>query len=458
MHTAVVLFTRDLRVHDHAALAAAAREAAHVVPLFVLDDGIVGTGRTGPNRAAFLLEALRDLDGSLAARGAGLVVRRGEVVDQVGRVVAQTGAGAVHASADISAYAQARQRRLAAAHDLRLHPGVTVVVPGALTPAGGDHYKVFTPYWRAWQAVPPRRIEPPPQRLRLPPDLHRGVLPGLDAVAAGAPSPERVPGGEGPARQRLEGWLRDGLARYAELADDLAADDTSRLSPALHFGCLSPGEVAALAREATADGTDPDRAAGAEAFVRQLCWRDFHHQVLAARPASAWRDYRSRGDRWDTDPAAFTAWAEGRTGYPIVDAAMRQLRREGFMPNRARLIAASFLTKDLYLDWRLGASHFLHWLVDGDVANNQMNWQWVAGTGNDTRPHRMLNPLRQAERFDPDGTYVRRYVPELAGVDGKAVHRPWLLGPRERGQLDYPEPMVDHEEAVARFRAARDLD
>lgn len=445
MRTAIVLLNRDLRVHDHPALAAAAREAERVVPLFVIDAAIFATGYAAPNRTAFLLEALDDVDRSLASRGAGLVVRRGDVVGEVGRVVEQTGASAVFTSADVSAYATARQRRLASAHDLRLYPGVTVVPPGDLVPQGGDHYKVFTPYWHAWQGAPRRPIEPPPEVLRLPEGLSRGALPAREELVVGAPSPERTAGGEGPARQRLDAWMDRGLERYDEAADDLAHDATSRLSPYLHFGCLSAGEVADRVA----------RTVGAESFLRQLCWRDFHHQVLGARPDSSWREYRARGDRWDTDPDALAAWAEGRTGYPLVDAGMRQLRREGWMHNRVRLVTASFLTKHLYLDWRLGARHFLHWLVDGDIANNQMNWQWVAGTGNDTRPNRMFNPVRQAERFDPRGTYTRRFVPELAGIEAKAVHQPWRLG---GGRTGYPDPIVDHDEAVARFLAARGRD
>jgi deoxyribodipyrimidine photo-lyase len=199
-------------------------------------------------------------------------------------------------------------------------------------------------------------------------------------------------------------------------------------------------------------------SSGAEAFVRQVAWRDFHHQVLAARPDSSRRDYRGHGDRWRDDRAAFDAfeaWKDGRTGYPIVDAGMRQLRAEGWMHNRARLIVGSFLTKTLYVDWRWGADHFLDLLVDGDVANNQMNWQWVAGTGTDTRPHRVLNPIAQARRYDPAGVYVRRHVPELAGVDGAAVHQPWKLDEDVRRSLDYPAPIVDLGEGLHRFRAAR---
>jgi deoxyribodipyrimidine photo-lyase len=191
---------------------------------------------------------------------------------------------------------------------------------------------------------------------------------------------------------------------------------------------------------------------GSEPFVRQLCWRDFFAQVLAANPATRRHDLRPRGDRWSDDREAFERWREGRTGYPLVDAGMRQLAREGWLPNRARLVVASFLTKTLYVDWRRGERHFFDLLVDGDVASNVGNWQWVAGTGSDTRPNRVLNPLLQAWRFDPDGEYVRRYVPELAGIDGGAVHQPWKLRQRPAG---YPERIVDHAEAAQRFRRAR---
>nr|MBA2600478.1 deoxyribodipyrimidine photo-lyase [Actinomycetota bacterium] len=235
------------------------------------------------------------------------------------------------------------------------------------------------------------------------------------------------------------------LASYEDGHDDLAGNVTSRLSPYLHFGCISPTEV--VARAAGREGADP--------FVRQICWRDFHYQVLAAFPGLPRTDYRTRNDRWHHDTEGFQAWKEGRTGIPIVDAGMRQLAREGYMHNRARLITASFLTKDLYIDWRLGARHFWDLLVDGDIANNSGNWQWVAGTGNDTRPNRMFNPIRQARRFDPKGDYVRRYVAELKGIEGGAVHEPWKLDVSIRKGIDYPEPIVDHAEAVQRFRGNR---
>jgi deoxyribodipyrimidine photo-lyase len=446
----VALFTRDLRVHDQPALATAAAADA-VVPLFVVDDGIRRTGFGCPNRGRFLAESLHDLDEALRRRGAGLVVRRGDVVDQVVRVAREVNAERVHLSGDVSGYAQRRQRRLAEAladerRGLRVHRGGTVVPPGSATPRDKDHAMVFTPYFRKWLSEPKPSPVAPPEALRLPGGLGRGRLPGAGELGGKHISPAVVSGGEGEGRRRLEDWLGGVVAGYADGQDDLAADATSRLSPYLHFGCVSPAEIIARADR---------RLSGVDPFVRQLAWRDFHHQVLAARPEAAREDYRTRGDRWVRDDDALAAWREGRTGYPIVDAGMRQLAAEGWMHNRARLLTASFLTKDLYVDWRLGARHFLDLLVDGDVANNQLNWQWVAGTGTDTRPNRVFNPTRQAHRYDPNGDYVRRHVPELACVDGPAVHEPWRWDGALRRRVDYPPPLCDHEQAVRCFRAYR---
>ncbi len=446
MRTAVVLFTRDLRVHDQPALAAAVAAAERVVPLFVLDAAVLA--RFGaPNRVAFLLDALADLDASLRARGGALFLREGAVVEEALRVARESGAEALFMSEDVSAYAQARERRLraaCAAERLALHvlPGVTAIPPGDLAPEGADCYRVFTPYWRRWHLAARRAQAATPRRIEVPGRLARGRRPAAARLVRGTPSPELPPGGETEARRRLTGWLARGLADYDRLHDDLAADGTSRLGAHLHFGCLSPLEVVERAH-----GRE-----GAEPFQRQLCWRDFYAQLLAARPEIAHDDFRPRGHRWRSDRAALAAWREGRTGYPVIDAGMRQLAREGFMHNRARLLTASFLTKDLYLDWRLGAAHFAALLVDGDVASNSGNWQWVAGTGVDTRPNRVFNPIAQAKRFDPGGDYVRRYVPELAGIAGPAVHEPWKLARPPRG---YPKPIVDHGEAVARLRALR---
>lgn len=445
--TAIVLFNRDLRVTDHPALSAASR-AERTVPLFVLDEKLLGSRFAAPNRVAFMLEALRDLDESLRKAGGRLFVRRGDPVREAIAVARECGAGAIHVSADWSAYARAREERLArACEEERIafvaHPGVTVVPPGAATPVGGDHFKVFTPYHRAWSALPRRQPHGAPRRISVPPKLKAGRLPTLGSLTDGSPSPKRLQGGESEGRKLMRAWLRDGLGGYEDGHDDLAGDGTSRLSAYIRWGCVSPLELAGEAGE---------RRGGA-AFVRQLCWRDFHHQVLAANPSLPRRDYRPRRDRWSRSKRAFEAWREGRTGYPLVDAAMRQLAAEGFMHNRARMTVASFLCKDLYVDWRAGAWHFWDLLTDGEIANNAGNWQWVAGTGNDTRPNRVLNPVRQAQRFDPDGVYVRRYLPELEPVRGRAIFEPWRMEGFDR--LDYPPPLVDHDQAAAAFRAHR---
>ncbi|MFF3849133.1 cryptochrome/photolyase family protein [Streptomyces sp. NPDC002328] len=454
MNVSVVLFTSDLRLHDHPPLHAALDGAREVVPLFVRDRAVDAAGFAVPNRLAFLADCLRDLDAGLRERGGRLVVRSGELVREVCRAAAEAGADEVHMSADVSAYAKRREERLRRALEaegvrLHVHDAVTTAVtPGVLTPSGSDHFAVFTPYYRHWSQKRLRDALGAPRTVRVPDGVGSEEPPSYKGISAGL-----APGGETEGRRRLTAWLRHGIAAYEDRHDDLAGDATSRLSPHLHFGTVSAVEVVHRARAAGGPG--------AGAFVRQVAWRDFHRQLLAARPDASTADYRTRHDRWRTERTAredIEAWREGRTGYPVVDAAMRQLRHEGWMHNRGRLLTASFLVKTLYVDWRIGARHFLQLLVDGDVANNQLNWQWVAGTGTDTRPNRVLNPVIQAKRYDPHGTYVRRWVPELARIEGAAVHEPWKLPELERATLDYPDPLIELAEGLARFRRARERD
>ncbi|MFD4431742.1 cryptochrome/photolyase family protein [Nocardia sp. NPDC058497] len=432
MSVSIALFTRDLRVHDNPVLTGAARAADQVVPLFVVDEALV-PDRCPPNRAHFLAAALTELDAELRARGGALVVRRGAVVDEVERVIEETEAESVHLAEDVSRYSRAREQSLrdrlnAAVH---CHSGSVTTTSAELVPSTGrDHFAVFTPYFRRWSQAHRRNPLPAPRSLSVPP-IRSDALPAAKDLSDGEPSPRLIVGGETTARALLRDWLDGPIDGYARDNDNLAADATSRLSAHLHFGCLSPTEVVRRVDMSSDSGL---------AFARQLAWRDFHHQVLAARPDAAWSDYRRRTTAGPSDEKAVAAWQDGRTGYPIVDAGMRQLRAEGWMPGRARLITASFLAKSLRQDWRIGAAHFLHWLVDADLANNQLNWQWVAGTGTDTRPNRVLNPLRQADRYDPDGTYVRRWLPELAHLPGARIHRPW------RENVDpaaYPVPIID---------------
>ncbi|GAA2991351.1 deoxyribodipyrimidine photo-lyase [Streptosporangium longisporum] len=479
--TVIVLFSRDLRVHDHPALAAACERARHVVPLFVADPAVPSGNRWG-----FLSQCLADLRESLRERGGELVVRRGDTVAETMRLAGETGADAVYASLDVSTFARLRQRGLTeecerARMEYRLFPGLTVVPPDALRPSGGgDHYRVFTPYWRAWSGRARREVLKAPGTVSVPRSLFAGPLPEPECRTY-----ELFTGGETVGRRRMEQWLRHCVREYTDGHDDMAGNRTSRLSPYLRFGCISPLELESLAGEAgnmwaagatgpagivglagdadpageadpsgnaraedtgdTGDAGDPREAAYARAagevaaFVRQLCWRDFFYQVTRAFPRMDRDDYRPRGNEWRGDEQAAQAWKEGMTGVPIVDAGMRQMLTEGWMHNRARLITGSFLVRRLGVDWRVGGDHFFEHLLDGDVANNYGNWQWVAGTGNDTRPNRPVNHIRQARRYDPDGEYVRRYVPELHAVPKRMIHEPWRLPVRVPG---YPPPLV----------------
>ena len=446
MSSSVMVFTRDLRVTDNPALAAATADGEHTVPLFVFDDALLARCGDHANRLGFLLESLHDLDRSLHDRGGALAVRRGDWVRTVIATARDAGAGSIHLADDYSGYAAGRLTRLekaaaAAGLSLHRHAGITVVPPGAVSPPSGPAYQVFTPYYRRWLDAPRRPRAATPRAVTLPSRFRPGALPRLDELTStGRGAAITATGGETAGRAGLRDWAAAHLAGYGDGQNDLAAAVTSRLSPYLHLGCLSPAAVAAhLAGQP-----------GGTPFARQIAWRDFWHQVLAARPETAGReDYRSRGDRWQHDGDALAAWQAGQTGYPVVDAGMRQLVAEGFMHNRARMITASFLTKDLYLDWRAGAAFFMRHLLDGDVACNQLNWQWVAGTGTDTNPHRIFNPTLQGRRFDPGGDYVRRYVPELAELPASVIHDP---DPAARRACGYPAPLVDHREAIAAYR------
>jgi deoxyribodipyrimidine photo-lyase len=432
MDTAIVLFTRDLRVHDNPALASACARARQVVPLFVVDPALAAP----PNRARFLAASVAVLREELRALGGNLVIRRGDPVAEVIRLARRTGAQAVLIAGDVSRYAARREQRLArecARHRMALEvtPGHAVVPAGDVRPASGGSYQVFTPYWRAWSATAWRRPCEVPSVVRVPVGIEPGDLPGQrEGFAA-----DLAPGGAREGRARARAWLNGPLGGYGGARDDLAADETSRLSAYLRFGCVSPLSLARAALPLP----------GGEGFCRQLAWRDFFHQVTAAFPDIATADSRPRtqGPRdWVEDAGALDAWRAGHTGIPVVDAGMRQLAAEGFMHNRARMITASFLTRTLGIDWRHGYRHFRDLLADGDVASNAGNWQWVAGTGSNPRPGRVLNPLRQAARFDRDGDYVRRYVPELASLAAPYIHAPWKLPAARRRQLGYPDPLT----------------
>jgi deoxyribodipyrimidine photo-lyase len=317
---------------------------------------------------------------------------------------------------------------------------------------------VFTPFQRNWTAQPRRDVHDAPARLApLPSRLAAGTLPNLTELGLEQECEDPAPGGEGAGRERLRQFVARGVSGYQDGRDRLAGDGVSRLSPYLHFGCISAREV---------ENRLPD-GEGAASFRRQLCWRDFYAHVIGHHPANAHSEFQARyrgSIRWSRAERRFEAWCQGRTGYPAVDAGMRQLRREGWMHNRARLLAGSFLTKDLGIDWRWGERWFMRLLLDGDEASNNGNWQWIASVGVDPQPafRRIFNPARQQERFDPCGEYVRRYVPELADVPDAYLTEPWTM-PADlqekagcRIGRDYPAPIVDHaqarREALDRYR------
>ena len=458
---ALVWFTRDLRLHDHPALRAALDRSEKVVCVFCFDERLLGGRNASGPRTQFMLECLADLRERLDGK---LVIRSGPPERELPALARELDAGEVHFSADSGPFARERWRRVRhalreAGVELCPHPGLHAVDDlGAIATKAGKPYTVFSPFHRTWLELPRREPLGRPRAFGdLPSALRTGRLPSLAALGLEDTVENALPGGEGPARERLAAFLRDDVRDYADNHDALGRDRTSRLSAYLHFGCLSPREI-----EARLPG-----GKGAEAFRRQLCWRDFYHHVLRHFPQNAREEFQERyrgAIEWNEDDELFRAWCEGRTGFPLVDAGMRQLRREGWMHNRARLVVGSFLTKDLGIDWRAGERWFMRWLIDGDQANNNGNWQWIASVGVDPQPffRRIYNPARHMERYDPEGRYVRRYVPELERVPDEYLQAPHTMPEELQRQLgcvigvDYPAPVVDHrearEEAFARYR------
>ncbi len=460
--TGIVWFRRDLRVRDHPALRAALGRHERVVPVFCFDDRLLsGRHRSGP-RTQFLLECLAELDRELRERGSGLVILRGRPDHELRELAGATGADAIHFTRDVSPFARRRgeavRRAVPDGVELCGHEGLNAVDVAAIETKQRRPYTVFSPFHRNWLGAPRRPVLAAPRELpSLPSRLAKGRIPSLRSLGLAQEVDDPAPGGESEARRALDRFLAGPVSGYADDHDALGADRTSRLSPYLHFGCISPRVIEERL----------PRGAGAEAFRRQLCWRDFHHHVLHHFPRNARSEFQDRyrgAIKWSYAKRPYEAWCEGRTGFPLVDAGMRQLRREGWMHNRARLVVGSFLTKDLGIDWRWGERWFMRMLIDGDEANNNGNWQWIASVGTDSAPafRRIYNPARQQESHDPDNSYVLRYVPELAGVPEDYLREPWTMPEDvQRGAscmigADYPAPIVDHriarEEALRRYR------
>lgn len=430
----VVWFRRDLRLRDQGSLAAAAAAGETVVPLFVLDPQL--WPRVGQRRRDRLAASLHSLDQSIKEwGGSGLVVRTGEPQQVLLDVCREVEADSVIHSAEFTPYGKLRDDQVGeelTAAGISFEPADSPFLhpPGEVLTGSGAGYSVFTPYYKSWSA---RQTPEPLETVEL----------SFDTSTAGESLPDistPMSAGEERALGILQAFVNDGLTAYGSKRNRPDQDATSHLGAALHFGELHPRTVVAAAREV-----------GGEAFIRQLCWRDFYGDVLSRLPQARNENVDRRFDAipWVTGTdadAAFERWSSGMTGYPFVDAGMRQLVHTGWMHNRVRMVVASFLTKDLLLHWRRGAAFFSEQLLDADVANNALGWQWTAGTGTDAAPYfRVFNPVLQGLKFDPDGDYVRRFVPELAHLKGAQVHEPWKVS--DGYSHGYPERMVDHAEA-----------
>jgi deoxyribodipyrimidine photo-lyase len=377
------------------------------------------------------------LDAALADRGGRLRVESGPPEDVVPSVAREVGADVVSVNLDVSPYARERDAAVGDRVALDAHWGSLVRPPTAVRTAEGTPYRVFTPFHRAWSAVEMAPLSEP--------DFEPTADPG-----DGLPDPAGEPIAESQASGRLGAWVGGAVESYRGTRDRPDLDATSRISIDLKYGTLSPAGIVRAVGEGTADRS---------AFVRQLAWRDFYAQLLWHHPETIDRPLNDRFEAfpWRESTVDLAAWEQGRTGVPFVDAGMRQLVGTGWMHNRVRMVTGSFLVKHLLIHWRHGERFFRHHLLDGDVPQNVGNWQWVAGTGADAAPYfRVFNPVLQGRKFDPDGTYVRRWVPELADVDTRHIHAPWELGPLEREALDYPDPVVDVAAGRDRALAAYD--
>jgi len=476
---ALLWFRRDLRADDHAALHHALRAARQVWCVFVFDREILDPLPRQDRRVEFIRDSLVGLDAQLRAlgsahgvEGAGLIVRHGQPAEEIPALAQQLGAQAVYASHDDEPAALARDARVRgrlADIGVALHTSKDHVIfeRSEVLTQGGNPYGVFTPYKNAWL----KKLDGFYLKA-YPVAHHAGALAPLPAgLTSGVPSLQdidfqptnlhslRLPSGSAGGQELLQEFLDERIGRYHETRDFPAVKGPSYLSTHLRFGTVSIRQLAREAWQRTQGGPD---TRGAEVWLSELVWRDFYHQILHHHPQVVTQAYKPEYDRikWEHGKhadALFGAWCEGRTGYPLVDAAMHQINQTGYMHNRLRMVVASFLVKDLGLDWRRGEAYFAEKLNDFDLAANNGGWQWAASSGCDAQPYfRIFNPVSQSEKFDASGKFIRRYLPQLAGLPDKLIHTPWLARPIDLAAAkvelgrDYPAPAVDHAEARER--------
>lgn len=466
MKRAIFWFRRDLRLSDNVGLHEAGKVAESVVPVFIFDTQILRREDVGGPCVAFMLECLESLARNLEAIGSRLILRQGDPLVEIPRLVRDTGAEAVFWNRDYEPHAISRDRAMedqggARGFATRSFKDTVFHEAGEPRTGAGTPYMVFTPYARAWRALPKQPVVP----------AFKGPCPGIGRLeswpipsvgklgfSCGADIPR---GGEKTARELLRQFVAGGLGQYGARRDFPSVDGTSRLSPHLRFGTIS-GRTVYWAAEKARGAATPTAREHIDTFIGELIWREFYFQILAEFPHVATGAFRREYDGlgWENEGRLFAAWREGRTGYPIVDAAMRQLKQTGWMHNRLRMIVAMFLTKDLLCDWRWGERYFMQALCDGDMAANNGGWQWSAGTGTDAAPYfRIFAPVSQSQKFDPRGDFIRCFVPELAGLSAEEIHAPWQSVPSRLKCLGYPEPVVDHKDrrlrALKMYQAAK---
>jgi deoxyribodipyrimidine photo-lyase len=444
--TSIWWIRRDLRLTDNPALQAALK-AGSVIPVFILDPAF---DSSSARRKNFLREGLHILDTDLRERKSYLVIRKGKPLDVLKKLCEETEADAIFAEEDFTPYARKRDQEIE--HNLPLHlvSGQTVHHPNAVLKADGKPYTVYTPYSKAWKAKLPVQIGlyPAPEKIDTPFELTNESLPPFKANPL-------FPAGEKEALVRLEEFLYRRIFSYNEDRNRMDLDGTSSLSPYLRFGMLGLRQAVNAARQAIGQ----KRGAGADVWLNELIWREFYIQILYHFPYVAKTAFNSSlaNIPWRNNLSEFEAWKRGETGVPVVDAAMRQLKEIGWMHNRARMIVASYLVKDLLIDWRWGEAWFMENLLDGDLAANNGGWQWTAGTGTDAAPYfRIFNPVLQSAKFDPNGDYIRKWIPELRGVDTKDIHAPWEKDIKVKGYPKRPIIERDKERTLQAYKAAKE--
>ena len=456
MTRAIWWVRRDLRLHDNPALQESLQSASDVIPIFIVDSTLIKSPNTSKTRLAFLYQGLEQLHKDLTSLGSRLILRSGSPVPILTEILQESRAETIYAESDFSPYARRRDNAVGENLPLVLTGNSSFSHPHAVLKSDGTPYTVFTPYMRSWKgfhALENIRLIPPPQRISTPQDISSEPFPEINIQEA---YHQDFSPGETNALKHLNQFTAGKEAPiydYTSLRDRVDLRGTSQLSPYLHFGMLSPQMAIKSAYEAISQAPDDHSRQGAETWLNELIWRDFYIAILNHFPHVLQHSFRPeyRDIPWQNDEEDFSAWCEGSTGYPIVDAAMHQLAETGWMHNRARMITASFLVKDLLVDWRWGERWFMQNLVDGDLASNNGGWQWTAGTGTDAAPYfRIFNPTLQGVKHDPEGTYIRRWLPQLADVPQKYIHTPWEMPDNIQVQAScqigkhYPLPIIDH--------------